>query len=370
MHWGNCYMDVQRVYRDHGYLIEFASFRVLDDDSPYLGYYGRDGLPEYIRGAGFDAHGNVSESVYEGRDFWVDNVEDIIYCHNSMVLNMIKKEDIEGWLEKYLAQRPNNGFMRPMIHEQYYYPDYVCGVWTETGDMSELVVAVTKDEAGEAGKEEILSLIENDNTVKFVYQTYSYTELRDIQEELSPLMADNGVYGLGVDEMNNRVNVDVDMNHPNINAFMEECNAKYGDRVYFEAGSEIILEAGEVFTPTVGAVTSEETFTPVEIGGVFTVEETYKAPDENGADGAAVITIGASENKADNPWIFVLCAAVVVFLAGMVFVLNKNKAKQTTAGTIVGGTSLNLRETEKLVFESAETPSGKVFEEVMKEIGE
>jgi len=253
---------------------------------------------------------------------------------------------------------------------KYGYPDYVCGVWTETGDMSELVVAVTKDEKGNAGKEEILSLIENDNTVKFVYQIYSYTELRDIQEELSPLMADNGVYGLGVDEMNNRVNVDVDMNHPNINAFMEECNAKYGDRVYFEAGSEIILEAGEVFTPTVGAVTSEETFTPVEIGGVFTVEETYKAPDENGADGAAVITIGASENKADNPWIFVLCAAVVVFLAGMVFVLNKNKAKQTTAGTIVGGTSLNLRETEKLVFESAETPSGKVFEEVMKEIGE
>ena len=172
---------------------------------------------------------------------------------------------------------------------KYFYPDYVCGVWTETGDMSELVVAVTNDEKGNAGKEEILSLIENDDTVKFVYQNYSYTELRDIQEELSPLMSDNGVYSLGVDEMNNRVSMDVNMEHPNIQSFMEKCYGQYGDKVCFKAGSEIVLQSADIVESS--AVTIEETaiLTP---------------PVEIGAEEAAVTTVGAIEDNSGNPWIF------------------------------------------------------------------
>ena len=37
------------------------------------------------------------------------------------------------------------------------YPDYVCGVWSTDGTTDHLTIAVTKDEAGEAGKSEIPS---------------------------------------------------------------------------------------------------------------------------------------------------------------------------------------------------------------------
>ncbi len=126
MHWGNCYLETQRVFREGGYRVQFGSFRVVDDDEPYLSYYGRDGLPEYLRGGGLDAYNRVSESKngYTGRDIWKDNIEDIIYCHTDMVLNTIKLENIITWMDNYMEARPNSGFMHPMIHEEYYYPDY------------------------------------------------------------------------------------------------------------------------------------------------------------------------------------------------------------------------------------------------------
>ncbi len=126
MHWGNCYLETQRVFREGGYRVQFGSFRVVDNDEPYLSYYGRDGLPEYIRGAGRDAYNKVAESKngYTGRDIWKDNAEDIIYCHTDMVLNTIKLEQVIPWMDEYMAARPNSGFMHPMIHEEYYYPDY------------------------------------------------------------------------------------------------------------------------------------------------------------------------------------------------------------------------------------------------------
>ena len=126
MHWGNCYLEAQRAFRENGYRIEFGSFRVVDNDQAYLSYYGRDGLPRYIRGGGVDAYNRVSEEAGgAGRDFWKDNQEDIMFCHTDMVLNAIELENVIPWMDAYMAQRPNSGFMHPMIHEEYYYPDYV-----------------------------------------------------------------------------------------------------------------------------------------------------------------------------------------------------------------------------------------------------
>jgi len=125
MHWGNCYLESQRAFRENGYRIEFGSFRVVDNDEPYLSYYGRDGLPQYIRGGGKDAYNNDSDAgEYTGRDMWKDNAEDILFCHTDMVLNVIRLEDIIPWMDAYMAARPNSGFMHPMIHEEYFYPDY------------------------------------------------------------------------------------------------------------------------------------------------------------------------------------------------------------------------------------------------------
>ena len=125
MHWGNCYLEAQRAFRDNGYRIEFGSFRVVDNDQAYLSYYGRDGLPRYIRGGGVDAYNQTSEAEGgSGRDFWKDNREDIQFCHTDMVLNAIALDNVIPWMDAYMAMRPNSGFMHPMIHEEYYYPDY------------------------------------------------------------------------------------------------------------------------------------------------------------------------------------------------------------------------------------------------------
>jgi len=142
MHWGNAYMEVQRAFRDHGYRIQFASFRVVDNDSSYLGYYGRDGLPKYIRGSGVDAYNNSSDAKdgKPGRDFWHDNAEDIAFCHTDMVLNVIELKDVAPWIDNYLEHCNGRCFMHPMIHEEYYYSDYAVYI----PDCGERVLAAIK----------------------------------------------------------------------------------------------------------------------------------------------------------------------------------------------------------------------------------
>lgn len=129
-HWGNGYIEQLRVFREGGYLIQFGSFRQIDNDEAYLSYFGRDGLPAYLRGSGVDAYNNVSDAKEgaEGRDVWKDNKEDIYYCHTDMVLNNnkgIPTEEIESWMDTYLSLRPTLGIMGLMIHEEYYYSDYI-----------------------------------------------------------------------------------------------------------------------------------------------------------------------------------------------------------------------------------------------------
>lgn len=127
------------------------------------------------------------------------------------------------------------------------YPDYVCGVWSSDGSMESLTFAVTKDEAGEAGKAEILDLVADDSTVSFTYQAYPHYELWAIQQELTPSLGDaTGAYGIGVHEMENVVCISINTDNPNADVFMKECFEKYGDRIRFESGSGVTLTAEEV----------------------------------------------------------------------------------------------------------------------------
>ena len=129
MHWSNSYMEIQQVFREGGYRFQFDSFRIENEEEPYLGYYGRDGLPGHIRGSGPDAYAQESarSANNPGRDLWKDNVEDIFYAGTDMVLNVtdrIPTNQIEAWLDSYLALRPNKGLVNLMIHEEYFYSDY------------------------------------------------------------------------------------------------------------------------------------------------------------------------------------------------------------------------------------------------------
>lgn len=138
------------------------------------------------------------------------------------------------------------------------YPDYVTGVWSTDGSTENLTFGVTEDAAGEAGKEEILSLIEDDSTVSFAYQTFPHRELMEIYGKLvSDLGSDTGAYGMGVYEMENCVMISIDVSAPGAEAFMEECLAVYGDRVAFEEGEGITITA-EAGVDTGGAVLRED----------------------------------------------------------------------------------------------------------------
>lgn len=129
MHFGNGYVEPLRAFRENGYLIQCASFRMVNNDEAYISYYGRDGLPAHIRGSGLDAYAQQSdvEMGTPGRDIWKDTKEDVIFSHTDMVLNVVKEiptEKIEQWLDDYLAAHPEKGIVSMIIHEEYYYPDY------------------------------------------------------------------------------------------------------------------------------------------------------------------------------------------------------------------------------------------------------
>lgn len=263
---------------------------------------------------------------------------------------------------------------------EYNYPDYVCGVWTETGDMSELVVAVTKDEAGEAGKEEILSLIENDDSVKFTYQSYSYKELRQVQDEISSFMGDeSGIYGLGVYEMENKVHANIDMSNPNAEMYVEKLLGQYGDMLVFEAGNGITLDAATVgiidnaggYGVDGGTVLTEETGGGIYATGINADGGYQDAPAVTMEELGITTTITpAPASEPDNRlWIFAVCAAAVIVLGAVIaFAVNKSKAKQTTAGILADGGRLTVSDTEAIVRKTEEKPSGDILGEVMAEI--
>ena len=119
-----------------------------------------------------------------------------------------------------------------------FYPEGVCGVWCY-GDMSRVTIMITKDDAGTAAKEQILSSLKNSAGVDFTYGSYTYLELRQIQEELD-VKAQNGEFedvGLcwwGVSEQNNRLEIGINTENPNAADFIMQMFDKYQNRIAFE----------------------------------------------------------------------------------------------------------------------------------------
>ncbi len=252
---------------------------------------------------------------------------------------------------------------------EYNYPDYVCGVWTETGDMSELVVAVTKDEAGEAGKEEILSLIENDESVTFTYQSYSYKELRQAQDEIVHFMGDeSGIYGLGVDEMENKLRADIDMSNPNAEKYIKKIFAQYGDMVVFEAGDGVFFDCQSAGGYDMGAGYTEETGGLLGTGINADGGASY-TPAVTEEELTSVTAISVATEKKDSFPIFAVCGAAVIVLGAVIlFAVNRARAKQTTAGILTEGGRLTAGDIKTIVTESREEPQRDILSAVMDEI--
>ncbi len=123
-------------------------------------------------------------------------------------------------------------------------PDYICGVWSNDGSSNNLTFGIQNNEAGNAGKQEMLRLIKNENTVAFVYQTYSRNYLLGIQEELNVYFKkDIGLISTALDEKNNCIELGIhhqEKDEPATKEMIVELKNKYGDAVSVEFVEEIV----------------------------------------------------------------------------------------------------------------------------------
>ena len=199
------------------------------------------------------------------------------------------------------------------------YPDYVCGVWSTDGGMTSMTVAVTDDEAGEEGKQEILSLLASPNTVVFTTQKYSYRELQEVMDSIVAQMGNGSpIVSCGVYEMDNKVHASVLETAENAQKIARELAEKHGDKLMVELGSEIILDT-----------TSSQ---------------------------AAVSKKGWG-----------LVAAAALLLTGLTFAF-KLPARVTNIGKVVTETKPTRVQVESALRESAETPPDRVEEAIKKKL--
>ena len=127
-------------------------------------------------------------------------------------------------------------------------PDYICGVWSTDGGYSNLTFGIQDNEAGNAGKQEMLDLIENDSSITFVYQEYSRNYLLQIQREINEYMKlDLGLVSTGLYDTRNCIELGIleeRRNDAETQAMVKEITDKYGNAVsvtYTDAIFELTL---------------------------------------------------------------------------------------------------------------------------------
>ena len=128
-------------------------------------------------------------------------------------------------------------------------PDYICGVWSTDGGTTNLTFGIQNNEAGNAGKQKILELIENDSSVTFVYQGFSRNYLLKIQKEIDGYFAkDLGLISTGLDDINNCIVLGIYIerkDNADTQNMIDEITAKYGKAVSVEYTDQLIFTVGE-----------------------------------------------------------------------------------------------------------------------------
>lgn len=121
------------------------------------------------------------------------------------------------------------------------YPSYICGVfvWNQFPDKMVVAFGITDDEAGKAGQEEILALIEDKSTIHFVTQKYTYAQMLSVKENLISYLTSHyemlGEWNVGIRQSKNYVYVNLWENEKNLDVierFKNEVYEKYGDMIY------------------------------------------------------------------------------------------------------------------------------------------
>ena len=114
-------------------------------------------------------------------------------------------------------------------------PDYICGVWSTDGGTDNLTFGIQNNEAGNAGKQRMLELIENDSSVTFVYQQFSRNYLLQIQEEIFCYFErDLGLVSTGLNEYDNCIELGISKERKgdaDTQEMIKELTGKYGKAV-------------------------------------------------------------------------------------------------------------------------------------------
>lgn len=218
------------------------------------------------------------------------------------------------------------------------YPDYISGVWTDNGTSYPLTFAVTDDAAGRAGKQEILRLLADDDSVKFTKQTYSRNALWAAMEDVSQYLdQDLGLVGLGVYDMDNYVGVEILKSHKDNEAtqdFLKEIRKRHGDVFHI--------------TYTDGYATYSTTLD--------------------------LITDSAVEKDPTHAILW--CGIIGIGLLGtaaLIMVVRQRQRRavaQSSAGTVTisGEKKLTVHETEQVIKGGESAPSDRLEEEILSRL--
>lgn len=107
-HWADSNLYATRAFRALGYKIIDGYFLFDENGEPYVSYYL-----------------NQEQTAHaHSRDFWVDNKEDIIFVKDDIIINEVELNGIDGYMER-LYHGEDHAFMYLLIHEQYFYKDYI-----------------------------------------------------------------------------------------------------------------------------------------------------------------------------------------------------------------------------------------------------
>ena len=119
LHWGACTVQGTRALRSLGYRALCA----------YLTFCHSENSPCYQNGDPMVSYHLTGEQVAhaEHRCFFVDTEEDMIFAKLHMVLNAgdLTADRVEAFLDELSANPSASACIQMVIHEQYFYPDYV-----------------------------------------------------------------------------------------------------------------------------------------------------------------------------------------------------------------------------------------------------
>ncbi|MBP1991234.1 hypothetical protein [Paenibacillus eucommiae] len=107
IHWGEATLEGCRELRQLGFR-GLTGYFYFVDDRPLVSYYLNKKQIDHLN----------------GRDFWMDHSEDLIFIKIDAVLDRLQMNEIVPALQRLKHDANHKGFLELMIHEQYFYPHY------------------------------------------------------------------------------------------------------------------------------------------------------------------------------------------------------------------------------------------------------